>query len=74
MTMAGELMTWAETLVFSPYGSRFRDIRRFLQRYVGSRGQLEKMAPFHDLQEAETHRFLTRLLHDPENFVGHVRK
>lgn len=74
MTMAGELMTWGELLVFSPYGSRFRDIRRFFHRYVGSRGQLEKMAPFHDLQEAETSRFLTRLLHDPENFVDHIRK
>ena len=74
MTMVGELMAWGETLVFSPYGSRFRDIRKFLHRYIGSRGQLEKIAPFHDLLEAETRRFLARLHRDPEHFVDHLRK
>lgn len=74
MPMVGELMTWAQSLVFSPYGLRFRDIRRLLHRYLGSRGQLEKMEPFHALEEMETHRFLAGLLREPEHLVKHIRK
>ena len=72
--MAGELMGWSQALILSPYGDRFRDIRRFLHRYLGSRGQFEKIAPFHELIETETRRFLARLLSSPEHYVDHFRK
>ena len=72
--MAGKLMTWEQTLVLSSYGPRFRDIRRFLHRYLGGRGQLAKMEPFHELEETETCRFLVALLRDPEHFIKHIRK
>ncbi|GJE84890.1 cytochrome P450 [Phanerochaete sordida] len=75
MPMAGEMLTWAETLVLSQCpGDRFRHIRRFLHRYVGGRGQLERVAPFHALIEHETRRCLQRMLADPAPFIGHIRK
>ena len=75
MHMAGEMLTWAETLVLSQCpGDRFRHIRRFLHRYIGSRGQLERVAPFHALIEHETRRFLQRTRADPAPFIGHIRK
>lgn len=74
MLMAGELMGWAHSLVLSPYGTRFRDIRRLLHRYVGSRGQLDKVEPFHPLIETEAHHFLRRTLDSPERFVEHIRR
>lgn len=72
--MAGELMGWSQALILSPYGDRFRDIRRFLHRYLGSRGQFEKIEPFYELIESETRRLLVRLRHQPEHYVDHVRK
>ena len=74
MPMAGELMGWSQALILSPYGDRFRDIRRLLHRYLGSRGQFDRIAPFYSLLQHETHRFATRLLHSPEHFVDHIRK
>ena len=57
-----------------PYGDRFRDIRRLLHRYIGSRGQLDRLAPFADTVHGETRRFLLRLLDEPERFIEHIRK
>ncbi|EKM59475.1 uncharacterized protein PHACADRAFT_205692 [Phanerochaete carnosa HHB-10118-sp] len=74
MVMAGELLGWAQNLVLSPYGDRFRDIRRYLHRYIGSRGQLDKVAPFHGLINSESHRFVQRMLSDSPSFVAHIRK
>jgi hypothetical protein len=74
LIMAGKLIGWDHSLVLSPYGDRFRDIRKFLHQYIGSRGQLDKMEPFHELVEKETHKFLGRLLRHPDEFADHVRK
>lgn len=75
MRMAGEILLWAQTLVLSTYpGELFRDIRRFLHRYIGSRGQLERVAPFYELIETSTQDFLQRTLADPVRFVEHIRK
>lgn len=75
MPMAGEMLLWSQTLVLSPYPSdRFRDIRRYLHRYVGSRGQLERVAQTHQLIEDETRRFLQQTLRNPLQFIAHIRK
>ena len=74
LVMAGKLLGWDHSLVLSPYGDRFRELRRLLHRYIGSRGQLEKMERFHELIETENLRFLGRLLRNPEAFVAHIRK
>ena len=74
MPMAGELMGWSQALILTPYGDRFRDIRRLLHRYLGSRGQFDRIEPFYGLIQYETRRFATRLLHSPEHFVDHIRK
>ena len=74
LLMAGKLMGWDQSLVLSPYGERFRDIRKFLHKYIGSRGQLEKMERFHGLIEYHTRRFLERLSRQPEHFVEHIRQ
>lgn len=74
MPMAGQLMGWDQIVTLSPYGERFRDIRRLLHRYIGSRGQLEKVAPFYNLIEEQTRRSLARTAEQPEQFAEHIRE
>ncbi|KAJ7460740.1 cytochrome P450 [Mycena latifolia] len=69
--MAGELVGWKNTLVFVPYGDRFRNYRRLAHSLFGSRST---MASFEPLEEQETHRFLKRLLSKPEGLQDHIRK
>ncbi|EKM60777.1 uncharacterized protein PHACADRAFT_133539 [Phanerochaete carnosa HHB-10118-sp] len=64
MFMVGELLGWAQQLVFSPYNEHFRNMRKLLHRHLGSRGQLEKMEPYHELIEAAAARFLVQTLQD----------
>ncbi|KAJ7708746.1 cytochrome P450 [Mycena rosella] len=69
--MGGELVGWKNTLVFVPYGARFRNYRRLAHSLFGSRST---MASFEPLEELETHRFLKRLLSDPDGLQNHIRK
>ena len=73
LPMAGKLLGWDQIVSLSPYNDRFRDIRRLMHKTLGSRGQREKVAKYHDLQEQQTIRFLGMLLHTPEDFVAHIR-
>jgi hypothetical protein len=71
--MGGELSGWKNTLVLTPYGARFRAIRRLLHQFVGTRATMEEHA---DVEEEETHRLVLRILQDPrpQNLAEHVRK
>lgn len=71
LTVSCELVGWKYSLALSPYGERFREYRRFIARWIGGHVQIEK---HHDLVQYETNRFLMRLLDDPDNFAGHIRK
>ena len=62
---------YADIVSFLPYGERFREHRRIMAKVIGSRAQVEK---FGGLQEHVTHKFLNKLLEDPEHFVEHIKK
>ncbi|KAJ7156841.1 cytochrome P450 [Mycena crocata] len=66
-----ELVGWKNTLVLTPYGDRFRNYRRLAHSLFGSRST---MSSFEPLEEQETHRFLRRVLKNPDDLQNHVRK
>nr|ADN06377.1 PAH-inducible cytochrome P450 monooxygenase PC-PAH 2 [Phanerodontia chrysosporium] len=68
MVMVGELLGWAQQLVFAPYGEHFRNMRKILHKYLGARGQLDKIEPYHEIIEAATAKFLVRALRDDSDF------
>lgn len=73
--MCGELLGWDQSLVLTPYGERWRSSRKLLHQYIGGRGQLETtLAKFGELEEAETHASLKRILKDPAHLEEHIRK
>lgn len=69
--MGGELVGWKNMLVLMPYGDRFRNYRRLSHSVFGSRN---KMAGFERLEEIEMHRFLKRLLPNPDGVQDYIRK
>ncbi|KAJ7440250.1 cytochrome P450 [Mycena latifolia] len=73
LPMAGELLGYDQTLVLLPYGARFRTFRKHFARLIGTAGALRHYVP---LVEAETHRFLKRLLLKPDadSVSAHLRK
>lgn len=74
MPMAGELMGWDQIVALSPYGDRFRSIRRLMHQTLGGRGQLDKVSRYHALQEYENHRFLQSLLQNPQDLAEHIKR
>jgi len=71
LVMAGEIVGWNRILGLVPYGPRFREYRKFMSRFVGSRVSMASLAP---LQERETAKFLARVMADPGSLVQQLRK
>ena len=71
LTMGGEMVGWNRSLGLTLYGPRFRESRKFLNRFVGTRASVEKLAP---LQERETAKFLVKVMADPGSLVQQIRK
>ncbi|KAJ6562254.1 cytochrome P450 [Mycena capillaripes] len=73
LPMAGELVGYDQTLVLMPYGARFRIFRKYFAKLIGTPNVMRQFVP---LVEAETHRFLKRLLLKPnaDSISAHVRK
>src|SRR6266403_2206906 len=71
LTMACDLVGWKDVLVLLKYNDKFKACRRMLQGVIGTRASIEK---FRDSLEEESSLMLRRLLDEPENFVGPVRK
>ncbi|KAJ7097381.1 cytochrome P450 [Mycena epipterygia] len=73
LPMAGELVGYDQTLVLMPYGPRFRTFRKHFAKLIGNPGAMRQFVP---LVEAETQRFLKRVLLKPnaKNLSAHVRK
>ena len=71
LQMGGELVGWKNTTVLLPYGDRFRSSRRLFHRSIGSPAAMDQFLP---MEEFETHRFLQRILKEPENLPEHIRK
>ncbi|KAK7695619.1 hypothetical protein QCA50_000255 [Cerrena zonata] len=70
-TMGGELVGWDGSLALTQYNDRFKEFRRYLSRVMGSKSALQ---PLHGLIEAESRKFLRRLIHTPEDVHEHIRK
>ncbi|KAI6142757.1 cytochrome P450 [Pisolithus tinctorius] len=70
LPMGGELVGWNETLVLLPYGDRFRQHRRNFHRVLGNHAAV---AVYHPIEEAETHKFLQRVLAKPADLIAHLR-
>ncbi|KIK45782.1 hypothetical protein CY34DRAFT_77296 [Suillus luteus UH-Slu-Lm8-n1] len=70
LPMSGELVGWKDSLPFLPYGDLFRQQRKNLHRVIGSRAA---MGVYNEIEEAETHQFLKRVLAKPDRLQGHVR-
>ena len=62
---------YTNVLPLMQYGERWREHRRLFSTIMGTRALVERFAP---LQQASTHKFLLRLLKDPDNFVEHIKK
>lgn len=71
LTMACDLVGWKDVLVLLKYNDKFKACRRMLQGVIGTRASVEK---FRDTLEEESALMLRRILNEPENFVGPVRK
>jgi cytochrome P450 len=71
LPMLSDHMGWGNTLGMISYGDRFREYRRLLHRFMGTRNAIEVHA---SLQEREAHNFLRRVLQDPDNVQEHIRR
>jgi hypothetical protein len=71
LTMACDLVGWKDALVLLKYNDKFKACRRMLQGVIGTRASVEK---FRDTLEEESALMLRRILNEPENFDGPVRK
>ena len=69
--LAGEIIGWKKSLGFMPYGSRFREFRKYMNRSIGTRASVEKYAP---LLEKETARLVARVTADPGSLAQYIRK
>ena len=53
-----------------PYGEALKSQRRRMHNCVGTRAAIKR---FEQLEEIETHRFLLRLLDNPDGYAQHIR-
>lgn len=71
MFMANELVGWKDSLPLSRYNERHKAMRTMFAKAIGTKAQLETFAP---MEEAETQRFLRRVIDEPHQLNAHVRK
>ncbi|KAG6873902.1 hypothetical protein C0995_009681 [Termitomyces sp. Mi166 len=70
MQFGGNLVGWKNTLVLLPYGDRLRRYRRLAHGIIGSHASIKQ---FTYIEELETHRFLRRVLENPNDLAKHVQ-
>jgi hypothetical protein len=71
MMMAGEIIGWNNALGFIQYGPRFREVRKYLNKSIGTRASVDKFVP---LLEKETAKFAVRVMADPGSLAKQIRK
>ena len=69
--MANELVGWKDSLPLSPYNDRHKAMRTMFAKAIGTKAQLKTFAP---MEEAETQRFLRRVIDEPRLLSEHIRK
>ncbi|KAI3319765.1 cytochrome P450 oxidoreductase OrdA-like protein [Xylariaceae sp. AK1471] len=70
LVFGGEMVGWGNTLPLLPYDDRFRASRKHVHLMIGTRSSIE---PYILLQEVEVHRFLFRILQEPDKLLSHIR-
>lgn len=70
LPMAGDLVGCKDSLPLLQYGDRFREARKQFHRVIGTRTAIEA---YHGIKSVEIHKFLKRVLTDPERLVAHIR-
>ncbi|KAG1878398.1 cytochrome P450 [Suillus tomentosus] len=68
--MSGELMGYSQTMGYLRYGERFRSYRKNCHHIFGNRAAL---VDYHPIEEMEAHRFLKRVLANPDQLRAHIR-
>ena len=69
--MCGEIVGWNRSLALLRYGPRFREIRKYMNKVIGTRANMGKFAP---LMEKEMAKFVARIASDPASLVRQIRK
>ncbi|OBZ78498.1 O-methylsterigmatocystin oxidoreductase [Grifola frondosa] len=70
MVMAGELCGCENMVAFTRYGDMSRRQRRLMQQALG----VSAIRTYQPLLEIETHALLKRILVEPEDYLGHIRR
>jgi len=70
LPFVGDLLGCKHSLPLLPYGDTFRKTRKRFHRIIGTRTAVEG---FSDVESMEIHKFLKRVLADPERLANHIR-
>ncbi|PCH44805.1 cytochrome P450 [Wolfiporia cocos MD-104 SS10] len=71
LVVGSKWVGWDKTLVLSRYGHVFREIRRMLSKFMGSRAGVTRYAPH---LERETSNFVSRIWRRPDYLADEVRR
>ena len=69
--LGGEIVGWNRSLGLMQYGPRFRELRKYFSKSIGTRASVEKFAP---VQEKETAKFLARAMGGPGSLAQHIQQ
>lgn len=61
---------WDQQLLIVPYNNHFRAMRKLAHKFVGTKSAA---AAYKDAQEMESKWLISRLHHDPNNIIKHLR-
>ncbi|KAN0135849.1 Cytochrome P450 [Lactarius tabidus] len=70
LQFAGEMIGWNLQMILSPYGERFRSMRKLVARHIGTNAGIAKFRP---AQEREVLYFLSRISENPDDFLKDLR-
>ncbi|KAG7087219.1 hypothetical protein E1B28_013200 [Marasmius oreades] len=71
LTFAGEMIGWKRHMIMSPYGNRFRLLRKMVLQCGGTKSAVQR---FQDAQRDESLRFVLAIAEDPEQLLRHLRR
>ncbi|KAI0041341.1 cytochrome P450 [Auriscalpium vulgare] len=72
MHFAGTMIKWDLQMILSPYGERFRAMRKLVARQIGSKAAVAKPA-IRAAQEREIRHFLARVCEQPDDLLHELR-
>ena len=69
--MCGEIVGWNRSLSLVQYGPQFREFRKYMSKFIGTRASMEK---FTSLLEKESAKCVARVMADSDSLVHQIRK